>query len=177
MLESGVSVGKDVYVDTDVRISKGVRIQNGVSVFKGVELGQWVFVGPGVVFTNDQVPRVGLKSWTVTPTFLKVGCSLGAGTIVRCGIELGSFCMTGAGAVVTKSIPPFHLALGVPAEPSKMICACGSQMLPLRSSFKEVLRDCCEKNLSSDVLEAAKFEVSLLLASGLEQVTGPLVAQ
>lgn len=162
ILGPAVSIGKDVYVDADVSIGEGSRIQNGVNIYQGVDISRWCFIGPGVIFTNDQHPRVGRKSWTITPTILEDGCSLGAGAIVRCGVRIGAFALVGAGAIVTKDIPPFCLATGVPAELSDRICACGDTKLPLISWIGDVIKPCCRKNLLAPVLMQAEAVVARL---------------
>lgn len=165
-LSKAVSIGKSVYVDSDVTIGEGSRIQNGVNIYKGVEVGRWCFIGPAVVFTNDQTPRVGRKNWNLTKTNLEDGCSLGAGSIIRCGITLGAFSMIGAGAVVTKDIPPFCLVTGLPAELTHRICACGDTTMPLIEFIDNVIRPCCHKNLIPEVLKVAQDRVSKLKTSG-----------
>jgi UDP-2-acetamido-3-amino-2,3-dideoxy-glucuronate N-acetyltransferase len=162
ILEAGVNLGKDVYIDNDVRIGQFSRIQNGVSIYKGVVISSWCFIGPHVIFTNDLNPRAGNKEWRVLPTSLKSGTSIGAGAVIRCGITLGEFCMIGAGAIVTKDVPPFHLALGFPAESLKMICACGQTHLPLGTAYSELVRDCCQKNMQPEALSLASEVVARL---------------
>lgn len=162
-----VNLGKDVYVDCDVAIGDGVRVQNGVSVYHGVHISDWCFVGPYVVFTNDVTPRVGNKDWRVVETHLHVGCSLGAGTIVRCGVTIGAFAMIGAGAIVTHDIPPFHLAVGVPARPQKKVCACGQSFLPLETQPSEYIRDCCRENMDPRVRAAAERVIPALAAAAV----------
>lgn len=161
-LGSEVSIGKDVYVDAGVKIGAGSRIQNGVNIYKGVQVGASCFVGPSVVFTNDQYPRVGRNNWQIVNTVLEDGCSIGAGAIIRCGIKIGAFAMIGAGAVVTKEIPPFCLASGVPAELTHRICACGEKTLPLISWVDEVIRPCCRQSLTPAVLQLAEGIVQQL---------------
>lgn len=157
-----VSIGKSVYVDANVRIGEGARIQNSVNIFSGVNISDWCFVGPSVVFTNDLSPRVGVKQWNIVDTYLDVGASIGAGAVIRCGIRIGSFSMVGAGAVVTKDIPPFHLALGLPAENIKKVCACGKEYLSLDSNKKELIRDCCHERLSPELIVRATQELGKL---------------
>ncbi|HEX9985804.1 MAG TPA: acyltransferase [Thermoanaerobaculia bacterium] len=151
-----VNIGKDVYIDGDVVLGDGVRVQNGVSVYHGVHVADWAFVGPYVVFTNDMAPRVGNKTWRVVDTWLDTGASLGAGAIVRCGVRIGAFAMCGAGAVVTHDIPPFHLAVGLPAVTRQKVCACGQTLLPLDTSYRELLRDCCVENMDPRVRAEAE---------------------
>jgi acetyltransferase-like isoleucine patch superfamily enzyme len=131
------TIGKGVYIDARVQIGSNVKIQNHVSVFEGVTLEDGVFVGPHVCFTNDLFPRAinpdgTLKSaqdWTITPTRIKYGASLGAACVIRCGVTVGTFALVGAGAVVTRDVPPHALVLGNPARQRGYVCRCAR---PLR---------------------------------------------
>jgi UDP-2-acetamido-3-amino-2,3-dideoxy-glucuronate N-acetyltransferase len=161
-LDDGVSIGKGSYIDEGVHIGKGSRIQNGVNVFSGVVLEDWCFVGPAVVFTNDQFPRVGNKSWQVMKTFVRTGASIGAGAVVRCGIELGAFSMIGAGAIVTKNVAPFSLVLGLPAQETNKICACGQTVLDKDATPAEFIRACCRERMATETLETAISIVEIL---------------
>lgn len=112
------------HIDDDVVIGNRVKIQNNVMVPHGVTLEDGVFVGPSVVFTNDKNPRSvtadgRLKSgddWTMTPTLVKEGASLGGGAVIVCGVTIGKWAMVGAGALVTKDVPDYALVVGCPAK-------------------------------------------------------------
>ncbi len=151
-----VITGKGVYVDSGVKIGDNSRIQNGVSLFNGVLIDLWCFIGPHAVFTNDMRPRAGSRSWQIVPTRLELGMSIGAGAIIRCGITLGAFSMIAAGAIVTKSIAPFHLAVGTPAREVEMLCACGGSKLPLKSLSHQLLQECCKSNMQPDFYRCAE---------------------
>ena len=156
IIEEGASIGKDVFVDEGVRICRGNRIQNGVSIYRGVELSQWCFVGPHVIFTNDLSPRAGNKTWSVIPTKVEAGASIGAGAVIRCGVTLGAFSLVGAGALVASSVPAFHLVTGVPAKITKKVCACGQTLLDVSVLTPSLIRDCCKTNMSSEVYQLAQ---------------------
>ena len=161
VLEANVSLGKDVFVDEGVRIGKGSRVQNGVSVYKGVEIDTWCFVGPHVIFTNDLTPRAGNLKWDVIRTILKPGASIGAGSVIRCGITLGEFSLVGAGAIVTKDVHPFHVATGFPAELTKMVCACGRTLFPLRTEQSKLISDCCESVMDPELFTIARAKLKI----------------
>lgn len=152
----GVSVGKGSYIDRGVKIGRGSRIQNDVNVYSGVSIGEFCFIGPAVVFTNDLLPRVGNKSWNIVGTTIGDGASIGAGAIVRCGVTIGPFAMVGAGALVTKDVPPFTLSLGHPAGEYRRICACGQTVTDFTDAAYRAIADCCESNMSSETLQIAK---------------------
>lgn len=160
VLGEGVSLGRDVYVDRNVTIGKFSRVQNGVSIFQGVEIGDYCFVGPHVIFTNDPTPRVLKKNWIPTKTILKSCCSLGAGSIIRCGVTIGHFAMTGAGAVVTKDVSEYTLTYGLPSKEMFRICACGESKTLLTESGGAIeasnIFECCKKNLPEEMLNYSK---------------------
>jgi acetyltransferase-like isoleucine patch superfamily enzyme len=157
-LHDHVSLGRDCFIDQGVEIGAYARIQNGVSVYHGVHISSWVFVGPHVIFTNDMSPRVGKKNWKLVETQLDLACSIGAGAIVRCGVRLGAFSMIGAGSVVTRDIPPFTLAMGNPARPSKQICACGEARFPLSVELEDPFCLNCHSNLPEELKDLAAQE-------------------
>ena len=130
------NIGKGVYIDTHVQIGSNVKIQNHASLFEGLTLEDGVFVGPHVCFTNDVLPRAitpdgKLKSaddWVITPTLVKYGASIGAGSIIICGITIGEFALIGAGSVVTRDVPPHALVFGNPARQHGYVCRCARKL-------------------------------------------------
>ena len=135
-------LSKGVYIDAGVTIGNHVKIQNNVSVFHGVTLEDGVFCGPHCVFTNDKVPRAinpdgSLKAaddWTVTPTLVKTGASIGANAAILCGGTIGRWAMVGAGAVVTRNVPDYGLVLGNPARLQGFVCSCGARLAAIPGS-------------------------------------------
>lgn len=115
---AGCSLGQNVNVAANVRIGDYVKIQNNVSIYEGVELEDGVFCGPSCVFTNDLTPRAqypkGRENYK--KTLIKEGASIGANATIVCGHTVGRYAMVAAGAVVTKDIPDYALAAGVPAR-------------------------------------------------------------
>ena len=112
------SLGQNVNISNSVIIGNDVKIQNNVSVYEGVEIEDGVFCGPSCVFTNDLTPRARYPKGheNYKHTLIKEGASIGANATIICGNTVGRYAMIAAGAVVTKDIPDYALAVGVPAQ-------------------------------------------------------------
>jgi len=129
-------IGKGVYIDFDVTIGDNCKLQNGVYVYHPAVVEDGVFLGPGVIITNDKVPRavnpdLTLKTdddWVVDAVWICCGASVGAGGILLPGVRIGQWAMIGAGSVVTRDIPDFGLAFGNPARLIDYVCNCGSRL-------------------------------------------------
>ena len=145
-------VGKGAYIDFDVIVGSNVKIQNGAYVYHGTTVEDGVFIGPGVVLTNDQLPRAinpdgSLKSdddWKVSPVLIQRGASIGARAVVLPSVTVGEFAMVGAGAVVTRDVPAHGLVYGNPARLHGYVCCCGRPLTKVENSkWKcEVCNEC-----------------------------------
>jgi acetyltransferase-like isoleucine patch superfamily enzyme len=113
-----VEVQKGVVVGADCKISSHSFLCEGVTLEDGV------FIGHGVMFTNDLHPRaVNLDGslqteadWTVVPTLVKQRASIGSNATILAGVTIGEGALIGAGAVVTRDVPAYAIVAGVPAR-------------------------------------------------------------
>jgi UDP-2-acetamido-3-amino-2,3-dideoxy-glucuronate N-acetyltransferase len=128
-------IGEKTHISYSVVIGNRVKINAFVYICTGVTIEDGVMVSAGTIFTNDRFPRAtspGLDRLRSSdpdeqtlPTLIQCGATIGAGSIVGCGLTVGAFAMVGMGSVVTKSVPPFHLAIGNPARSVGYVCRCG----------------------------------------------------
>lgn len=125
----GCSIGDETKIGAFVEIGRnvvvGARCKIGAQAFlcEGVTVEDEVFIGPGVKFINDRNPRATTNGhiqtdadWTIEPTTVRKGASIGCGCIVMCGITIGERAMIAAGAVVTRDVPADTVVAGVPAR-------------------------------------------------------------
>ena len=115
-------------------------------------MGNNVFLGPHMVFTNDLYPRAFKQEWKIVETKVEDGVSIGANSVIICGVTLGKFCMIGSGSVVTKDIPPHALVFGNPAKIRGYVCKCGMKKFsidekPEDNDYSKFICENCEKTL------------------------------
>jgi acetyltransferase-like isoleucine patch superfamily enzyme len=126
----GCAIGDDTRVGAFVEIQKNAvignrcKISSHTFVCEGVVIEDEVFIGHGVMFTNDRYPRATAADgrpqteadWKVEPTRVKRFASIGTNATIICGVTIGEGALVGAGAVVTKDVADFAVVAGVPAR-------------------------------------------------------------
>jgi acetyltransferase-like isoleucine patch superfamily enzyme len=126
----GCRIGAATRVGAFVEIQKGAsvgarcKISSHSFICEGVVIEDEVFIGHGVMFTNDIYPRAanpdgspqGERDWTVVPTHVRRGASLGSNATILPGVTIGEGALVAAGAVVTRDVPPGAIVAGVPAR-------------------------------------------------------------
>ena len=100
------------------------KISSHSFICEGVTIEDEVFVGHGVMFTNDLLPRATNDDgalqrdgdWECTPTLVRRGASIGSNATIVCGVTIGRGALVGAGAVVTRDVPDYAIVAGIPAR-------------------------------------------------------------
>ncbi len=117
------SIGPFVEIQTGVVVGARCKISSHSFLCEGVVLEDEVFVGHGVMFVNDKTPRAavdgrraGAADWSVTPTRVERGASIGSGAVILCGVTVGAGALVGAGAVVTRDVAAGAVVAGSPAR-------------------------------------------------------------
>jgi acetyltransferase-like isoleucine patch superfamily enzyme len=126
----GCQIGDDTRIGPFVEVQRGAsvgarcKISSHTFICEGVTIEDEVFVGHGVMFTNDLDPRAttadgrpqGPADWRVVPTRVCRGASIGSGAVLLAGVTVGPGALVGAGAVVTRDVPAGTIVAGCPAR-------------------------------------------------------------
>jgi len=107
----GMHIGENVFIGQNVFFDDArpdlITIHDNVTILVGTTILSHVY--PPSHFENI----IEFKEQGVE---LKNNCYIGANVIILPGLTIGEYSIIGAGSVVTKSIPPYSLAYGVPAK-------------------------------------------------------------
>jgi acetyltransferase-like isoleucine patch superfamily enzyme len=115
-----VGKGGSVYIGESSHIQSACNLKGFVS---DLRIGSQVQIAPQCTFSpyehefddlNQPIRSQGLRSQG--PIVVEDDAWLGVGVRVLEGVTIGKGAVVGAGAVVTYDIPPFAIALGVPAR-------------------------------------------------------------
>lgn len=108
----GCRIHAPVWIGRKVKIGDNVRVQAMSFIPDGVTIEDEVFIGPGVIFTNDKHPPS--EEWATT--LVEREASIGANATILPGVKIGRCAMVGAGAVVTEDVQPYAVVVGNPAK-------------------------------------------------------------
>jgi len=117
-------IGTFVEIQKNARVGRRCKISSHTFICEAVTIEDEVFIGHGVTFINDKIPRatnaVGElqteADWAPVPTLVKRGASIGSGATIMCGVTIGEGAVVGAGAVVTRDVAAGATVIGNPAR-------------------------------------------------------------
>jgi acetyltransferase-like isoleucine patch superfamily enzyme len=109
------SIGSGAHLEPGNRIGRRTRIHSGAFLSSSV-LGDDVFIGPRVTFTDDPHPPCPRYLDCVRGPSVEDGASIGAGATLLPGVVVGAGALVGAGSVVTRSVAPGDVVVGNPAR-------------------------------------------------------------
>ena len=126
----GCSIGDETRLGTFVEVQAGAKIgarckvSSHTFICEGVTIEDEVFIGHGVMFTNDPYPGAVNDdgtlqtdtNWTVVQTRVKRRAAIGSNATIMAGVTIGEHAMVGAGAVVTRDVADYAIVAGVPAR-------------------------------------------------------------
>ena len=130
----GAIIGDETRIGPFVEIQAGAvigarcKIQSHSFIPEGVTIEDDVFVGHGVMFTNDFWPRavdesgimIGADGWTLSRTLVRRRAVIGSvptgRAVMKAAAEIGTGALIGVGAVVVKDVPAYAIVTGNPGQ-------------------------------------------------------------
>jgi acetyltransferase-like isoleucine patch superfamily enzyme len=126
----GCAIGAETKIGAFVEIQKNAsvgarcKISSHTFICEGVTIEDEVFIGHGVMFTNDPYPSAvnedgtlqTEQDWTVVQTRVRRQAAIGSNVTIMAGVTIGQHALVGAGAVVTRDVADYEIVAGVPAR-------------------------------------------------------------
>src|SRR4029079_1890062 len=117
-------IGAFVEIQKNAVVGRRCKLSSHPFICEGVTIEDNVFIGHGVMFINDSLPRATTadgqlqteKDWHVEPTLVKAGASIRSGATILSNVTIGERAIVGAGAVVTHNVPADTIVAGNPAR-------------------------------------------------------------
>lgn len=112
---SGVYIGKQVHIEANCEIGDYALLANRVAIV-GRHDHDFSAVGFPVRYAPHVTSRRFISSYADEKAVIGSDVWLGYGAIVLTGVIIGRGVIVAAGSVVTKDLPPYSIAAGVPAR-------------------------------------------------------------
>ncbi|MFC1992237.1 acyltransferase [Chloroflexota bacterium] len=121
-----IRIGKYVHIAHDVMIQSADEVRLGD--FTAVASGSRIYAGSNKYKTKDVREKSILISMSAcappelqysesSPVVIEDYAFIGLECVILPGVRIGKGAVIGAGSVVTKDIPPYTIAMGIPAKP------------------------------------------------------------
>ncbi len=121
-IEYGAIIRENVVIEEEAVILMGAVINTGCYVGKKTMIDMGAILGGNVVVKeNCHIGANAVLAGTIEPyseknVVIEKNCLIGAGAIILEGIHVGEGSIIGANAVVREDVPPFSVAVGIPAK-------------------------------------------------------------
>ena len=123
-IDDETKIGCFVEIQKNAVVGKRCKVSSHTFICEGVTIEDEVFIGHGVMFTNDLYPRATAldgalqteADWKVIATIVRKRASIGSNATILAGVTIGEMAIVGAGAVVTEDVPAYTIVAGVPAR-------------------------------------------------------------
>ncbi|MGE0659224.1 MAG: DapH/DapD/GlmU-related protein [Reyranellaceae bacterium] len=110
-------VGRHVTINYRTRIGSRTKIMDHCWIAGNAEIGDEVFIGGGVLTSNDNAPgRQVFDDAVMRGPTIGNGAMIGIGAILLPGVGIGSRAVVAAGAIVTKDVPAEATIMGAAAR-------------------------------------------------------------
>lgn len=121
-----ISIGFGSRINKNTELGENSGIGRNCEIMSGVTIGDNVMIGPDVYmctethnFSDTSVPMCTQGFKDRKPIIIEDDVWIGARVIILPGVTVGTGAVIGAGAVVSRSVPPYSVAVGNPAKPIK----------------------------------------------------------
>jgi UDP-2-acetamido-3-amino-2,3-dideoxy-glucuronate N-acetyltransferase len=114
-------IGRGSVVDNDVVLGARARVQTNVYLTAFTLVEDDVFIGPGVVMTNDHTMARHPPGGELRGPTLRRACRIGGGAVLAPGVEIGEEAFVAAGALVIRDVPARAVVMGVPARVTREV--------------------------------------------------------
>ncbi len=114
-------VGRGSCVDYRATVGDRVLIQTQVYVTALAVVEDDVFLGPGVLMTNDDTMGRHPRGAGLHAPIVRRAARVGGAAVLVPGVEIGEEAFVAAGAVVTRDVPTRGFVVGVPARVLRLV--------------------------------------------------------
>ena len=108
---NNVTIGALAHIDYNVEIGDNTKIEGHAYIPPLSKIGKNVFVGPGVILTNDPYPMCNKLKGVI----IKDNAIIGARAVIKAGVIVGKNSVVAMGSVVTRDVPENSVVIGTPA--------------------------------------------------------------
>jgi len=120
VIGNNCSIGTNSVLEPDNVIGNNVRIHSNCFL-ESAKIEDNVFIGPGVVFTDDPHPPCPMFKRCVGGAIVKKNVKIGANVTILPGVIIEENSLIGAGTVVNTNVPKNKVVVGNPARVIKEI--------------------------------------------------------